>query len=55
MNSTNIILVKDSLDSYKVDQMIKEIENLDGINSVVALEKVIGPAIVEDILPNDLI
>ncbi|OXX82722.1 antibiotic ABC transporter permease [Paraclostridium benzoelyticum] len=55
MNSTNIILVKDSLDSYKVEQMIKEIENLDGINSVVALEKIIGPAIVEDILPSDLI
>lgn len=55
MNSTNMILVDDSIETYKIEQMIKEIENLDGINSVVALEKVIGPAVVQDIIPNDLI
>lgn len=55
MNSTNIILVKDSLESYKIEQMVKEIEILDGINSVVALEKIIGPGTVQDILPNDLL
>ena len=55
MNSTNIILVKDSLESYKVNQMIKEIENLDGINSVIALEKFVGPAVVNDLLPKDVI
>jgi predicted RND superfamily exporter protein len=55
MNSTNIILIKDSVKTYKIDQMLEEIENLDGINSVVALEKVIGPAIVQDIIPDDLI
>lgn len=55
MNSTNIVLVKDSLKPYKVDQMIKEIENLDGINSVVALEKIIGPSVVQDILPSNLL
>ena len=55
MNSTNIVLVKDSLKPYKVEQMIKEIENLDGINSVVALEKIIGPSVVQDILPINLL
>ncbi|EPZ58741.1 hypothetical protein H477_1494 [[Clostridium] sordellii ATCC 9714] len=35
--------------------MIKEIENLDGINSVVALEKIIGPSVVQDILPSNLL
>lgn len=55
MNSTNIILVKDSIEPYKVEQMVKEIESLDGINSVVALEKIIGPSVVQDILPKDLI
>ena len=55
MNSTNIILIKDSLKTYKVEQMVKEIESLDGINSVVALEKFIGPSIVQDIIPKDLI
>lgn len=55
MNSTNIILIKDSLKTYKVEQMVKEIESLDGINSVVALEKFIGPSIVQDIIPKDLL
>jgi predicted RND superfamily exporter protein len=55
MNSTNIILVKDSLQPYKIEQMVKEIESLDGINSVVALEKIIGPSVVQDIIPKDLI
>lgn len=55
MNSTNIILVSDKLDSYKIGQMIDEIEALDGINSVVALEKVLGPAVVEDIIPEDIL
>ena len=55
MNSTNIILIKDSLKTYKVEQMVKEIESLDGINSVIALEKFIGPSIVQDIIPKDLI
>lgn len=55
MNSTNIILVKDNIETYKIENMIKEIESLDGINSVVALEKVIGPAFVQDIIPNDLL
>lgn len=55
MNSTNIVLFKDSLKPYKVEQMIKEIENLDGINSVVALEKIIGPSVVQDILPSNLL
>ena len=55
MNSTNIVLVKDSLKPYKVEQMIKEIENLDGINSVVALEKIIGPSVIQDILPSNLL
>lgn len=55
MNSTNIILVNDKLATYKVEQMIKEIEKLDGINSVVALEKVFGSAFVQDILPEELL
>jgi hypothetical protein len=55
MNSTNIILVKDTLQPYKVEQMVKEIEELDGINSVVALEKVIGPRVVEDVIPDELL
>ena len=34
MNSTDIILVDESLEPYKKDEMIKELEKIDGVNSV---------------------
>ena len=55
MNSTNIVLVKDSVEDYKVEQMVRELENVDGINSVVAMEKIVGPGFVQEIIPDDLI
>ncbi|RDY27869.1 antibiotic ABC transporter permease [Romboutsia weinsteinii] len=55
MNSTNIILIDDSIETYKVDKMIKELEALDGINSVVAIEKVLGPRIIQDFIPQQLL
>ena len=54
MESTNFILVKNSLKSNEVSGMIKEIENLDGITSVMGLEKYIGPRINQDFLPSDI-
>ena len=54
MESTNFILIKDSLKSENVNKMIKEIENLDGITSVVGLEKYLGPRIDQDFLPSNL-
>ena len=38
MMSTNIILVKDDLEGYKINQMIEELKNIDGVTSVVGLE-----------------
>lgn len=55
MESTNFILVKDSVSSNNVSEMIKEIEDLDGITSVIGLEKYIGPRIDEEFLPEDII
>ena len=55
MESTNFILVKDSVSSNDVSEMIKEIEDLDGITSVIGLEKYIGPRIDEEFLPEDII
>ncbi|GAA0685648.1 MULTISPECIES: efflux RND transporter permease subunit [Clostridium] len=54
MTSTNMILVREDLDGYNKKQMIDEIENLDGISSVIALEKVLGPRVPIDFLPQDL-
>lgn len=55
MTTTDMILVDKNLDNYKIKQMTDEIQNLDGITSVVALEKYLGPAIPQDFLPSDII
>ncbi|WP_297130692.1 efflux RND transporter permease subunit [Terrisporobacter sp.] len=55
MESTNFILVKDSVAPNDISEMIKEIENIDGITSVIGLEKYIGPRINQDFLPQDIL
>lgn len=55
MESTNFILVKDSVAPNDISKMIKEIEGLDGITSVIGLEKYIGPRINQDFLPQDIL
>lgn len=55
MESTNFILVKDTVAPNDLSEMIKEIENLDGITSVIGLEKYIGPRINQDFLPDDIL
>lgn len=55
MNSTDIILVDESLEPYKKDEMIKELEKIDGVNSVLAIEKYLGPGINQDFLPADIL
>lgn len=55
MTSTNMILIKDSLDNYKVKAMADELEQVDGVSSVIALEKILGPRVPESFVPKDLL
>lgn len=55
MMSTNIILVNDDLDAYKVNEMIKELKGVDGVTSVVGLEDILGARIPESFIPEDLL
>lgn len=55
MVSTNIILVRDDLDRYKVKEMVKELNNVDGVTMATALESVLGSRIPENFLPNELL
>lgn len=55
MVSTNIILVSDDLDRYKVKEMVKELNNVDGVTMAAALESVLGSRIPENFLPNELL
>jgi predicted RND superfamily exporter protein len=53
--STNIILVDEDLDGYKVNQMIKELKSVDGVTSVIGLEDILGPRIPESFIPEELL
>ena len=55
MVSTNIILVRDDLDRYKVKEMVKELNNVDGVTMAAALESVLGSRVPENFLPNELL
>lgn len=55
MQSTDMILVRDDLENYKIKDMTNELEKVDGVKSVVALEKYLGPAIPEDFLPKEML
>ncbi|MEN8076647.1 MMPL family transporter [Clostridioides difficile] len=55
MMSTNIILVKDNLENYKVDKMIDELKNIDGVTSVIGLEDILGSRIPQSFIPEDLL
>ena len=55
MMSTNIILVRDDLEGYKVNQMINELKKIDGVTSVVGLEDILGVRIPQNFIPQDLL
>ncbi|WP_346961632.1 MMPL family transporter, partial [Clostridium sp.] len=53
--STNMILIKDTLGNYKIKEMADELEQVDGVSSVIALEKILGPRVPESFVPKDLL
>ncbi len=54
MNSSYFVIIKDNLKDEDVKKMVKEVEDLDNITSVLAIEKFIGGAIPSSILPDVL-
>lgn len=55
MMSTNIILVRDDLEDYKVAQMIDELKEVNGVTSVVGLEDILGVRIPQRFIPQHLL
>lgn len=55
MNSTNIILVSDKLEGYKVEEMIDELKEVKGVTSVVGLEDIVGSRIPQSFIPSELL
>ncbi len=54
MASTHFLLVDKNLEEKDVGIMIDEIEQLEGVSSVLALESLVGPTIPKDFLPSEL-
>lgn len=54
MNSTHMVLIDSAMDSKQVRSMIKDMENVDGVEWVIGLESIIGPAIPDSIIPDEV-
>jgi len=54
MTTTHMILIKDKIPAYKVRNMVKEIERVDGVEKVIAYDKFVGNRIPEKFLPEDI-
>lgn len=54
MTTTHFIVVKDTLPSYKVREMVKKIEKIEGIESVLSGDELLGPQIPSSFLPESI-
>ncbi|MGH4049787.1 MAG: efflux RND transporter permease subunit [Clostridium sp.] len=54
MTSTHFIIINDELETNKVKEMVKKIENVDGIEKVLASDKYLGPLVPESFIPEDI-
>ena len=54
MASTHFVIVDDSLPRYELESMESEIEELDGISSLLAYDKIIGSSIPDSFIPQQI-
>lgn len=55
MNNVHMILLKNGLGSEQKEQMLKDIEKVDGVKWAMGLSSFVGPSVPEDMLPDDII
>lgn len=55
MASTHMVLADANMESKSVQAMLKEIKKVDGVKLVAGLDSVLGTAIPEDIIPQDVL
>lgn len=55
MASTQFLIVDDTIPAGELMEMEEQIENLDGIASVMAYNSIMGPAVPDDIIPDDIL
>lgn len=54
MAVAHALLVDSNLDNKTVHSMIEELEDIDGVKSVLGMESVVGPAIPADFIPSEI-
>ena len=54
MNTTHILLLDSDVSSTDVSKMLKKIENVDGVKWALGLDKLVGPGIPSDMLPESV-
>lgn len=54
MACTQFVIVDDSIPAAKLMEMEKKLEKMDGVSSLLAYNSIVGPAIPDDILPDEI-
>lgn len=54
MACTQFVIVDDSIPAAKLIEMEQKLENMDGVSSLLAYNSIVGPAIPDDILPDEI-
>lgn len=54
MACTQFIIVDDTIPAAKLMEMEQKLENMDGVSSLLAYNSIVGPAIPDDILPDEI-
>lgn len=54
MACTQFVIVDNSIPAAKLMEMEKKLENMDGVSSLLAYNSIVGPAIPDDILPDEI-
>ena len=55
MNSTHIIILKSGLSEKKINSLISDVKNVDGVKAVLGIESVVGPMVPREMIPEDLL
>lgn len=54
MTTTHFIIIKDTVPSYKVKEIIEKIQEVDGIVTTTGYDKYVGPSVPQDIIPQEI-
>jgi uncharacterized protein len=54
MATTHFVIIDDNLPAYKTKEMIEQIKELDGVKNVLGYDDIVGPAVPDSFIPQDI-